>query len=261
MRSILALVLCACATSTGGQQVAITADLVADAPTEQRDGAPVIAFRSDEPAGEVVLHTAQLAVGPVYLWSLPPDLDGGSWASMAIFPRAHAQDQVSAGRLVGEVPHQQRIDLLREDRVALGGGSGIEGSARSVDIWLEPTRSGPTLAVAGTFTPDDGEALDFRADITWATPWIDEEAGNNAVLLRRVRGLPATLELVPDRHIDIGIDARAWIRPELLNGLAALPADSGGVRHLGPDDQAGRSLDGAVRRIGPTGPWRVRGQD
>jgi len=254
----IAAALGACATSTGGQQVAIDGVVVVDAPVEQRDGAPVIAFPVQGAQAEIAITAAELSVGPLYLWSLPPDLDGDTWARrLAPVPAAWASDQVNAGRLVGEIPSQVRVDLLRDDRVGLGSGSAIEGLARSADVWLEPAPIGPTLHLRGSLQLD-GEDLPFAADITWATPWIDEESGTNAVLLRRVRGLPTELALRDDLTIAIAVDPRAWFDATFARGLPQVAPGADGVRRLQPSDVAGRALDFGVRRIGPAGPWRVR---
>lgn len=256
MRRLLALFAAtACATSTGGTQVALTGTVTPLAPVEARDGAPAVVIRHD--ADEIVLETAILAVGPLYLWSLPPDLDGDAWARALVpVPRAHADDQVNGGRLVGEVPHQLRVDLLRDGTRTLGAGTGVAGAAESADVWLEPLAAAPTLVVAGTAR--SGEAsLPFEAEISWAAPWLDEEGGVNATLLRRVRGLPADLTLREGVVIDVGVDARAWFAEDFVAALAEVAPDADGVRRLRPEDRAGRSLDQAVRRIGGTGPWRI----
>jgi hypothetical protein len=243
----------ACATSTGGAQVALTGTVTPLAPVALRDGAPAVVIGDEA----IVLEAAILAVGPVYLWSLPPDLDGDAWArALAPIPRAHADDQVNGGRLVGEIPHQLRIDLLRDGTRPLGAGTGVAGAAGSADVWLEPLAAAPTLTVAGTARSGE-EMLPFEAEITWAAPWLDEEGGVNATLLRRVRGLPADLTLRDGMVLDVGVDVRRWFAEDFVAALAEVPPDPDGVRRLGPEDRAGRSLDQAVRRIGATGPWRI----
>lgn len=257
MRTLPILLLAACATSTGGRQVAISAEVHVDAEPIEIEGAPVLAFGIDGTEAEIVLRRAELSVGPLYLWTLPPDLDGEEWARVLLPRRAWATDQVNAGKLVGEVPHQVRVDLLGEPVVELGPGSAIEGEARSVDVWLEPAGTEPTLRVEGEVHLEE-EILPFRAEITWRTPWLDEEGGVNATLLRRVRGLPVDLTLTDDLVIAVGVDPTAWFDPAFVEALPDVPVGDDGVRTLRPQDRAGRALDTRARLLGSAGPWSVR---
>jgi hypothetical protein len=248
-----------CASATGGQQVPITADLVADRRVEIVDGEPQVRV----PRGDhtlVVTH-AQIAVGPVYLWTLAPDLGDDAWTRRVPSPlgvtSAQAQDQVSPGRLVGEIPHQQSLDLLREPRLALGAGTAVVGPAGSADIWLEPHDSGPTVSLRG-FVEGGEEPIPFVAQITWATPWVDEQGGYNADFIRRIRGIGVELDLQDGAHIDIGIDVERWFDQDFVRHLPDVPTDANGVRVLTPDHIAGRALDLGIRRIGASGPWSIR---
>jgi hypothetical protein len=253
----LAAWLAGCATSTGGEQVGIQAVARALAPVGELDGAPAVRWRPAGADADVALTTAEIVVGPLYLWSLPPDLDDGSWAR-GLWPVAvaHADDQINAGRLVGEVPYQARLDLLSGAPAPIGSGTAIAGAAASAELWLEPSGSSPSMIVEGVVLHDP-EPLRFRAAITWASPWFDEENGVNAVLLRRLRGMPTDLALREGLVIEIGVDARAWIDARFIASLADVQPGEDGVRRPGPSDVAGRALDAGVRRIGPAGPWRI----
>ncbi|TVQ92159.1 MAG: hypothetical protein EA397_07305 [Deltaproteobacteria bacterium] len=257
MRLLPLLLFAACTTATGGRQVAISAEVHVDAEVTERGGEPVIAFSPEGTEAEIVLTRAELAVGPLYLWTLPPDLDGENWASHLGPARAWATDQVNPGKLVGEVPHQVRVDFLADPIVPLGPGTAIEGEARSADVWLEPAGAEPTLRVEGEVHEID-QILPFRAEITWRTPWLDEEGGVNATLLRRVRGLPTELSLTDDQVIAVGIDPRAWFDLAFVDTLPDVPADEDARRTLRPQDRAGRALETRIRLLGSQGPWAVR---
>lgn len=244
---VLLLGASACSTSTGGELVNLTGQVtpVADVGTFQ--------------VGDwtVELDAADLAVGPVYLWSDRASLASGDWASLLVpTPVARATDPYDAGRIVGELPHQVRVDLLDPTPVSLGEGTGVSGPAGSAEIWLEPADDGPTLHVAGTATRGP-EVLPFAADITWQHPWVEDNTARNAILIRRVRGLILDATLDGDATVDVGVDPRAWFSAEALDALPDVTPNEDGVRIPGPEDTTGRGIDQGARQL-VDGPWDVR---
>jgi hypothetical protein len=248
----------ACVTSTGGEQVALTAEVIVAGQTEE-GGKPVLRWQ-DGP-WQVELSRANIAVGPLYLWSDTPNLDTAPWASLWGAPRAYAQDidHFTAGTLVGEVPAQVRVDLLGPVRVPLGEGTAVAGRSRSAEVWLEPAADGPTVQLEGIAQNGD-ETYRFSADITWTAPWVDEDAGRNAPLQRRVRGLLWDGVLSEPAAIQVKVDPTRWLDAAALDRLSeSVPTGDGedGVIRLGPQDPTGRALDARIRRVAADGPWAI----
>ncbi len=216
------LLLTACAASTGGERVDLDVTVAGAGPV---DAVPI-------GEGSLTLTRAELAVGPVYLWSqLPLSAD------------AHA-----AGKLVGEAPDQVVVDVLTTEPLALEHGVGVAGTVAAAEIWLEPLEGSDTLLVEGT-AERAGEELPFRAAITWSEPWMAGSDANVALLRRRLLGLPLDGELAEDTHVALTLDASAWFTAIGLDGLPDLEPDGDGVRTLTPESLTGRDLDQGVRRL------------
>jgi hypothetical protein len=128
----------------------------------------------------VELRTAQLALGPLYLYSAKPQaslLERVGLIGTAFACPAHAQ--MDRGLLIGEVLTQQAVDLLSNNPIPLGPAQGEAGEALSFEVHLHPAGAVPagpgaraglaalegrTVLLEGTATRD-GEAIPFRAHL------------------------------------------------------------------------------------------------
>lgn len=259
---MLALVLGACVTTTGGDRITFSAEVRSAAPVLQVDGTPAVQW-VDDAGWTVTLTEARVWVGPIYLWSAEPRLDPSGlgalpapqrWLATALhtlIPAAQAADQFRAGFLVGEVAHQVEVDLLGPP-VSMPDGDGLAGPSRSAELWLEPVQGAATLSLTGT-AAKDGQILAFSADMTVDDSWVLQE-DDNPVLLRRLRGLLWEAELAEGGALTLHVDPRRWLEGAdyTLLPAADLP---GSVVPLTPDDPVGRALYARSRRIGSTGPW------
>ena len=255
MIALLALI--ACVDTTGGERISFEGRAVGLAPITQTADGPVIELESDD-GFTVRLTEARLLVGPVYLWSDEPQLDAGDQASLWdwVMPVAHAAvDQFQAGFLVGEVPHQVELDLLSEQSVAIGPGSGLAGPSRSAEVWLEPGDGVDTLVVAGIAERGE-ERLEFEGAITFTAPWVPEDELADPRVLRRVRGLLWDVELRDGGVLEVGVDARSWLR-----GVELAPLLSDDPLLLSRGDALGNTIYFRAREVGSRGPWSLKWQD
>lgn len=229
MRALALLLLGGCATSTGGALVELPARVSGTGQGRFAVG-----------AWEVRLERADIAVGPIYLWS---DL-----------PRS--ADEEAAGLIIGEVPHRVILDATTDDVLEPEPGHARADEVRSAEIWLEPVSGGDTVEVVGE-AERDGETYPFAAAITWESPWVDEENGRNALLRRRVRGLPVEGQPGEDSVLSVVVDASAWFSEAGLDALPELTPDEAGVRVLTPDSLTGRDLDQGIRRTATGESWTI----
>jgi len=219
------LLLAACSTSTGGELVEPDVQIAGAGPVQDVSIG----------AWSLSLDRADLAVGPLYLWSEVPA----------------SADEDAGGKLVGEAPDQVVLDVLSQESLALSDARGLGGPVGSIEVWLEPLEGGDTLVVEGTASKE-GQDYPFEATISWEEPWVPEDESVNALLRRRLRGLEAQGTLGSDTSIRLTVDASAWFTEEGLDGLPDLAEGEDGVRVLTPDSLTGRDLDQGVRRV--TGP-------
>lgn len=229
MRTLALLLLSACAASTGGERVDLDVTIAGSGPVQ------------DVQIGDwsLSLTRADLAVGPVYLWSDLP----------------LSADPEAAGKMVGEAPDQVVLDVLSNQPLPLSDAVGVAGAVGSAEIWLEPVDGGDTLVVEGVATRD-GQDHPFRAAISWTDPWVAEDQAVNALLRRRLLGLPLDGELAQGTTVALTLDASAWFTQTGLDGLPALEPGEDGVRTLTPDSLTGRDLDQGVRRL-QGGAWEA----
>lgn len=264
MRSLPALLgacllLSACVSETGGRRITFDGALQATAPVE--DGA--ITWTDDRTDWTVTLTEATAWLGPLYLWSDTPSVDVGTGASdVVLLHGAGTADQFTAGFLRGEVAHQAFLDLLSPDPVALGLGTGLEGSVLSGEAWLEPVLGQarePTLRFAGVATHDDHpDPIPFEGEATFNGSWVTDPDRDNPIVRRRMRGLPIDADLTEGGTLSLHVDVRRWFSGVDWSTLPEdAPAEPGEPHPFEPHTRAGRQFYQTHRRVGTTGPWRL----
>lgn len=243
------LLLGACVTETGGERIHFEAVIE---PVHQ--GSEGQLSWTDDAGWDVTLTEASVALGPVYLWSDEPLLEVG-WLLDAVVPRAFAQDHFEAGFVTAELTEQVRVDLVSGAPVAMPHASAIAGPSRSGEIWLEPASDGPTILLRGEAT-DGSITVPFALDLTYDDDWFDVGAGDNPVLLRRVRGIPWTAELHEGGRLAIGVDVVTWLDGIDWAELDTQPDDDG-VHAITPYTQAGNVVKERTRSIGARRSWSL----
>ena len=239
----VALAWVGCVGTTGGERVTFQAQVVPVAPVDA-DG---VLRWTDEDGWDVAVHEAVVWVGPVYLWTDEPFLQVG-WLDR-LLPTAHAGvDHFEAGFLTGEVTRQVRVDLLAGP-ADLGEGVGIAGPSRSGEVWLEPVAGGAQLVLDGV-AARDGVEVPFRIELDYGDTWFDVEAGEDPVVLRRVRGILWDAVLADGGAVRVEVDARQFVR--------GLPYDTLVEPLVAPDTVAGRVVLQRTREAGADRSWRLK---
>lgn len=246
------LLLLACATGTGGSRVAF--DAVAVPTVAPVDG--TIEYTDAATGWTVSLTEAEVALGPVYLWSGKPTLSGS-----LVFPFVSTAwagaDEFLAGYLRGEVLDQVAVDLVAGAEVPIGTGTGTAGTSLSGELWLEPPASGgDTFRIAGTATRD-GVVVPFSGALTIDDSIIDSEDGQTPALVRRVRGLPLDAELADGATLRIGVDATRWLAGADFSALLEATPDADGTYPITYPDPVWSIFFYQVRQSGSSGPWSL----
>lgn len=258
------LVLAGCDGTTGLRRVHFT--LYAGGPTAATGGS--LSFRTA--AGwDVVLTTAQLAVGPVYFNVAPPLTqrlkDQGKdnerkrldrRLSDVLIRSARADETAShnaGGRIIAQVTDRIVVEALDPQLVLLGAGSGVNEHALSAEIWLLPQApTGPVLAggvaaVVRGVAQKDGLSVPFLARLP-----LDESMAKGQTLqtLRAAQRVRADLDFstIPDgAAVALRVDPRPWLQSVDFALLRERPLEDG-AHVAAPDDQLMRELLAGVRR-------------
>jgi hypothetical protein len=241
----------ACVDATGGRKIQFAAQV------DPLLGGPY----SGADDWLISLQTAELAVGPIYLWSDEPllDLEGFTRrATDALVPAAHATEtsHFRAGFLRGQVLSQARVDLLSATPVALAPGEALAGPSRSAELWLEPASDGPTLRILGQASRADTQ-VDFSLDLTFDDDWADLAAGESPVLLRRLRGLLTEAQLEQGGTLHLSVDPAAFF---VGTDWSELPNEASLVDDryvVGPETRVGQQISQRVRTVGSSGPYKI----
>lgn len=219
-----------------------------------RDASQPLTFTNDQ-RWEITLTEARMAVGPVYLNTVPPlEARRGRWrwpslGDLLIAPAyADGNDQLGAGRVVGQVTSQVEVDALSPTPVAIpGGGDGTTDTARSAEIWLF-NRGGAlrdaAVRVAGVArlgevsVPFAGAVVADASLVTTSAP-LD--------VARRIRGIPVDITASAGGTLTVRVDPRPWFRGASFGELVDHAPDADGRHPFTPDDNVGRAVLNNVR--------------
>jgi hypothetical protein len=242
----------ACGLSgTGGRGITFRMGLrTARAPGETEPGR----FTTDT-GWRVVLTSARMVLGPIYLFENPSPLQSGAtghWLRRlggVLVPTAHAHDSsfFSGGRVLGEWDREVVYDLLAEGggtRI-LGRSPGIAGVARSFSLLLQPPSralgaeaaplEGRSVLLEGTASRE-GRTVAFRASLDFPPP----------VELQRVEFVPMEVELDDEGLFIVELQPHRWFEGTLFERLR-IP-DGGAAVTVPPESQVHRALLVNVRR-------------
>jgi hypothetical protein len=257
---ILAL-LVACATSTGGSRV--TFDAVATpavAPTDAAEGAALV-YTDAATGWTVTLTQAEVAVGPLYLWSEKPTLTG-QITIPGIAVAYAGSDEFLAGYLRGEVLDQVVVDLVAGSDVSIGTGDGTAGQSLSAELWLEPPSGTAAGTLSDTFefagsAEKDGVVVPFAGSLTIDDSVVDPDNGQTAALVRRIRGIPVGGDLTQGGTLRLTADATKWLAGADFSDLLDTEPDADGVYHVASPSSVWSILYYQVRQSGTDGPWSL----
>jgi hypothetical protein len=234
---------------------------------------------TNERGWAITLHKANVTLGPVYLNTVAPLVDGpvGLLGHFVRSARADGGDHLGGGRIVGEVLSQITFNALSSELVPFPGlGTTTDEPVRTTDVWLYPapgvsadTTKIDTVAldVAG-IARRDGRELRFRGSLVLNDAWLpDATAGQRGTtsiaLLRRVRGIPSGFTPANGGSLEVRFDVRAPFRGADFSNLEASPVDREGIKLLvqsksgkNTTDQVMTNLFQGVRAT--TGTYAVR---
>jgi hypothetical protein len=245
------LLLAACAASTGGARVNFDAVATPVDPS-------ALVYTDDTTGWNVTLTRAEVAIGPLYLWSAKPTVTG-SITIPGISSAYAGADEFLAGYLRGEVLDQVAVDLLEGADVPVGTGDGTAGESLSAELWLEPPGD---LELADTFqfagqAEKDGVVVPFAGSLTIDDSVVDSSGGQTAVLVRRIRGIPLGGALADGSTLRLRIDATKWLAGADFADLLTLTPDADGVYTIASPNPVWSILYYQVRQSGSGGPWSL----
>ena len=241
----------ACGLSgTGGRGIVFRMGLrTAPAPGETRPGE----FTTDT-GWRVVLTSARMVLGPIYLFENPSPLQPGPtgrwWRRLGevLLPTAHAHETFfSGGQVLGEWDREVVFELLGEGGATrvLGRAPGIAGRARSFSLLLQPpsrtlgaeaaSLEGHSVVLEGTASRE-GTSRAFRATLDFPPP----------LEMQRVEFVPMEVELEDEGLLVVELQPHRWFEGALFERLE-VPAGGGGVE-VSPESQVHRALRVNVRR-------------
>lgn len=251
-----------CAAETGGARVSFTAVASSSVTPEEVDGVPAFVYTDAASGWTVTLTRAEVAVGPLYLWSGKPTLTGMRQVPGIATAWAGA-DEFLAGYLRGEVRSQVAFDALSGEEVTIGGGAGTAGESLTAELWLEPPTGDiatllgdATLQVAGT-AEREGTVVPFAGSLLIDDTVVDPESGQTASLVRRVRGIPLGGDLADGGVLRVGIDPTRWLAGADFADLVASPPDADGAYPIAWPDPVWSVLFYQARQSGESGPWSL----
>lgn len=224
----------------------------------ERDVSEPLRFTNDQ-GWAVTLTEARMALGPVYLNTVPP-LEARRWRApsidrllpalgdLLIAPAwADGSDQLGAGRVVAQVTSQVEVDLLSPTPVPFtAGGDGTSDPARSAEVWLYNRSSlrDAAVRVAGVARKDDVE-VPFAGAVVADASLVTSSAPLDVA--RRVRGIPVDITAREGGTLTLRVDPRPWFRGASFDALTANPVDAEGRHPFTPADNVGRAVLNNVR--------------
>ncbi len=246
--------LAGCTSVTGGER--ITFEAVVSPVLQPVDGV----LRWQDPLTEttITLTEARIWVGPVYLWSDEPLLQvGGLRALDWLVPRAWAAgaDHFVAGFVTGEVTEQVPVDLVAGEVVPFDEGRGIAGPSLSGEIWLEPVAGDATLTLVGE-AETATDTVPFRLDLTYDEDWFDVVAGEDPLVLRRIRGLPWDARLRRGGSLTVEVDVSRFLAGADFDTLRETTPEDG-VHPILPGTPVGEVVRQRVRQVGGDRAWEL----
>lgn len=199
----LALLISSCGESgTGGESITFRLGFEAMAP----EGETLDTFTTAH-GWEIELQRAEIAVGPLYLYTKQaPTASLIDQVKQLVIAKAHAHsgfDNYDGGEVRGELLEPVIVDLLDTDIQWQEGLRGLAGPVRSVSLELASIASAPFLggqAFMEGVARKDGEEVPFAGVLRL----------ENDPKVRRVNGLPASLELQSGSEVVVEIHPVHW---------------------------------------------------
>lgn len=228
----------------------------------ERDAQAPLTLTTDT-GWQVTLSEARVALGPFYLnTEAPPQ---ARWRRLALVPEARADvgnDQIGAGRTIGQVLERVVIDGLDPRLQVVGQGEGLSETAHSADALLLPPLPGAAgverdvvarvAGVATKSTEQGPKEVRFRGQVALGTATL--AMGQTLADLRSVRRIGAVLELRAGGALTLRVDPRRWLRAADFTPLLDYPpdpADAEGRRLARADDGVGHALYQGLRARDP----------